>query len=82
MGFGMGMGWMWLIWLLVIVAAVALTVVVVRAIGGGVTRTTGDAESGPPARSRARQLLDERYARGEMATEEYRERLQALGESE
>jgi putative membrane protein len=31
-------------------------------------------------RSRARQVLDERYARGEITTEEYRERLRALGE--
>jgi len=27
----------------------------------------------------ARQILDERYARGELATEEYRERVHTLG---
>ena len=81
MGFGngMGMGWMWLFWLLMIVGAVLLVVVVVRAVGGGMTRT-GDAGAASPKRSRARQVLDERYARGELTTEEYRERLQTLGD--
>lgn len=31
------------------------------------------------ARNRAREVLDERYARGELSTEEYRERLEGLG---
>lgn len=81
MGFGndMGMGWMWLFWLLLIVGAVLLIVVVVRAVGGGMTRT-GDTGAVSPTRSRARQVLDERYARGELTTEEYRERLQTLGD--
>lgn len=75
------MGWMWLFWLLLIVGLVVLAVVAVRALGGGVTRGSGDAgAAGVPMRSRARQVLDERYARGELTTEEYRERLQALGE--
>lgn len=30
--------------------------------------------------SRAREVLDERYARGELTTEEYHEKLQTLGE--
>ena len=33
----------------------------------------------PGGHSRAREMLDERYARGELTTEEYRERLEALG---
>lgn len=33
----------------------------------------------PGGRSRARELLEERYARGELTTEEYRERLEVLG---
>jgi putative membrane protein len=33
----------------------------------------------PTSDSSARQILDERYARGELDTEEYRERLQTLG---
>lgn len=33
----------------------------------------------PGGRNRAREVLDERYARGELTTEEYRERLGVLG---
>lgn len=79
---GFGMGWIWLFWLLLLLGVVLLVVVVARAVGGGV--------EGPPAgrtgaragtgRSRARELLDERYARGDITTEEYRERLAVLGE--
>ncbi|WP_334173678.1 SHOCT domain-containing protein [Sinomonas sp.] len=32
------------------------------------------------ARSEARQVLDERYARGELGTEDYLERVRTLGE--
>jgi putative membrane protein len=78
MGFGMGMGWGWLFWLLMVVGVILLVVVAVRALGGGVTGAAGG--SRPAARSRARELLDQRYARGEVSTEEYRERLQALGD--
>jgi putative membrane protein len=79
---GFGMGWMWLLWLLLAVGVILLVVVAVRALGGGVTGGSAgrDIEGAPRGRSRARQLLDERYARGELTTEEYRERLQALGE--
>ena len=81
-GMGMGMGWMWLFWLLLVVVLVVLVVLAIRAIGGGVTRGTGSGETAapPPGGSRAREVLDERYARGELTTEEYRERLQTLGE--
>ena len=79
---GAGMGWMWLFWLLLVLGVVLLVVVVVRAVGGGVTRSGADRpDAGArPGRGRARQLLDERYARGEITTEEYRERLSELGE--
>ena len=79
---GFGMGWMWLFWLLLVVGVVLLVVVAVRAFGGGGVRPTADqpGAGARPERSRARHLLDERYARGEITTEEYRERLAALGE--
>lgn len=75
----MGMGWMWLFWLLLITGVVLLAVVGVRALGGGVTRGDGRDGRAPGGQSRARQVLDERYARGEISTEEYQERLRVLG---
>lgn len=82
MGYGtdMDMGWMWLFGLLMMAGVVLLVVVVIRAAGGGVTRRDHASGASLPAQSRPRQLLDERYARGEIGTEEYRERLQTLGE--
>ncbi|MFP5371801.1 MAG: SHOCT domain-containing protein [Actinomycetes bacterium] len=77
---GMGMGWMWLFWLLLIVGVVLLAVVAVRAFGGGVTKSDRGDGHMPQERSRALQVLDERYARGAITTEEYQERLRALGE--
>ena len=81
MGSG-GMGWMTIFWLLLVLGVVVLVVVAVRAFGGGVTRPTGEPPPGGAGqgRSRARHVLDERYARGEITTEEYRERLAVLGE--
>ena len=78
-GFDMGMGWMWLFWLLLITGVVLLAVVGVRALGGGVTRGDGGDGRAPGEQGRARQVLDERYARGEISTEEYQERLRVLG---
>lgn len=75
----MGTGWMWLFWLLLIIGVVLLAVVTVRALGGGITRGDGRDDRVPGEQSRARQVLDERYARGEISTEEYQERLRVLG---
>lgn len=68
---GWGGGWVWLwatimmlTWVALIAAAVWL---VARSLGSD------------RGRSRAREILDERYARGELTTEEYRERLEQLG---
>ena len=79
---GYCMGWAWLFWLLLVLGLVLLVVLAVRVVGGGVTGRTADQQGAGarPGRSRARQLLDERYARGEITTEEYRERLSELGE--
>lgn len=72
---GWGGGWMWLWGLAMMALFVVLIVWLVRASSGG--------PSGPhsPARSstdRAREILAERYARGELSTEEYRERVTEL----
>ena len=82
MGTGMGFGWMWLFGLLIIVGVALLVVVVVRAVGGGITRdgpaAPGSGPSAGSASSAARRVLDERYARGELSTEEYQERIRTL----
>ena len=79
-GYGMT-GWM-LVW------GVALVVGGLALIGGlvWVVATTAHRRAAPgptvPAgtgSAAARQILDERYARGELATEEYRERVHTLG---
>jgi len=66
---GWGGGWMWLWGTLMMLTWVGLIAVAVwlvaRSLGG--TRP-----------NRAREILDERYARGELTTEEYRERLDGL----
>jgi putative membrane protein len=69
---GWGGGWMWL-WGLVITALfVVLIVWLVRTV-------SADGRTPPrdPA-DRAREILAERYARGELTTEEYRERIEQL----
>ncbi|WP_344687796.1 SHOCT domain-containing protein [Blastococcus jejuensis] len=81
-------GWGWLFGALVLVGVVLLVVVAVRLLGGGSGGGAGGVAGGGapgPApredpRARARALLDERYARGEIDTDEYRERRQALDE--
>lgn len=81
MGYGSGGVWMWLFGLLTVAGLVLLVVIAVRAVGGGITPTpsASDPEApGPVRRSRAREILDARYAKREIGTEEYRARLQAL----
>lgn len=83
MGYGTGMGWGWMFGGLVVLGVVLLVVLAVRAIGGGVSRppsAPGPGAGGPSGPGRAREVLDERYARGELATEEYQERLRVLRE--
>lgn len=68
-----GGGWMWLWGTLMMIGFAILVVWLVRA-------STGSA--GPPRREpaeRAREILAERYAKGELSTEEYRERISEFG---
>lgn len=76
------MGGGWLFGVLMIVGIVLLVILVVRLSTGGTNRTrTGDGAHGAATGlSAARRILDERYAKGELDTEEYRERLKALRE--
>jgi putative membrane protein len=69
-GWGMG-GWGWLWGALLLIGIIVLIVLAVLVLTRGTT-------SGGGRRSRAREILDERYARGELDTEEYHERLREL----
>jgi len=83
MGYGSGMGGGVLFGLLMMVGLILLGVVLVRLMGGGLRRGDGGGTDRPiPASpgAPARRLLDERYARGELSTEEYQERLRVLGQ--
>ncbi len=68
---GWGGGWMWLWGVAMMALFVVLLVWLVRA-GEGRTPGTSDAAA------RGRQILAERYAKGELTTEEYRERISEL----
>lgn len=84
-GMGWGMGWMWLFWLLLIVGTVVLVFVLVKVFtgsSGGGTRQGGSAPPTGAGPRRSREILEERYARGEISTEEYRERLRTLEEGD
>lgn len=71
---GGGGGWMWLWGLAMLLLIIVLLVWLIRSsIGLGGHR--------PPVRDpadRAREILAERYAKGELSTEEYRERIGEL----
>lgn len=69
---GWGGGWMWLWGVAMMVVFVVLVVWLVRSIAGSSRPERTDPTD------RARAILSERYARGELSTEEYRERLTEL----
>lgn len=85
MGYGYDGGgvWMWVFGGLMIVGVVVLIGLVMWAVVTATTRGTGarTAPESSPAGGleRTRQVLDERYARGEMTSEEYTQRLHTLG---
>lgn len=71
-GFGM-MGWAW-VWPVILVLGLA-------ALVWGLTHARRSPPSGGTDREdRARQILRERYARGDISEEEMRERMRALDE--
>lgn len=76
------MAWGWPLGLLISVVIIVLVIWAVRAIAGGTNREgrRGDAAGASPkgGRSQARQILDDRFARGEPDATEYRERLKVL----
>jgi putative membrane protein len=77
------MGGFWLHWLfgaLILLGILIIGVVVVWPKEGQ-PRAQASARPGNPKNGRARVILDERYARGELTSEEYRQRLMGLKEN-
>jgi len=84
MRYGNAGGWMWafggaiMLGVLVLIAVAVWAMITVtkhRAQVGGEPVTGLDSAGG----ARTRQILDERYARGELTTEDYTERVHTLG---
>lgn len=80
MGNGWGASWMWFMWPMMLVALVAMVVFLARGKsrsssfpGESSPRSTRD--SGP---GRAQEILADRYARGEISDDEYRDQLRHL----
>jgi putative membrane protein len=79
MGDGWGMGWMWFIWPLLVLGIVLVVALLVRGGGSAANRDGGAPPPGSgTGRTRAHEILDERYARGELTDEEYQDRLRHL----
>lgn len=76
-GHGFGWGWMWLGGLVVVLLVTALIVWIVFAFN---TRASSPTRGGPVAVSSARQIAEERLARGELSPDEFREIMRALDE--
>jgi len=78
-GYG-NMGWAWGYGLLAIVGVAVLIYVVVRLVSNN--SGNNDARSVPKqaGSSGARRILEERFARGELTAEQYREQLRVLDE--
>ncbi len=72
---GWGGGWMWLWGMAMMISFVVLLGWLIRSSAGP---DSAGAASRDPA-DRARGILTERYAKGELSTEEYRERISELG---
>jgi putative membrane protein len=81
-GNGYNMAWGWPVGLLILAGIILLVIWAVRVFAGGTDRggQRGDAPvaSERGERSQARQILDDRFAKGELNAEEYRERLKVL----
>jgi putative membrane protein len=79
---GIGQGGGWFFGGLILIGVVLLGIVLVRVVGARGKRDVGGGEGTSASRgpSSARQLLDERYARGDLTTDEYRDRIRVLGE--
>jgi len=77
------MGWSWGFGVLALVGVAIVVSVVVRLLsknGGSGSTTSSISPTLPPEPTGARTILDERFARGEITAEQYREQLRVLGD--
>ena len=87
-GYNGGLGWTLFFGLVTIISIATIVVLAVRLSAGTNDRRepgpppggAGTPGPGTPGRSRARQILDERVAAGELTPEQYLEQVRALGE--
>lgn len=79
-GYGWDFGWMWLFGPLLMIGVVLLVVVAVRLINGGSRRSGPEVTGSSEGKSRARQILEERFAKGDLTAEQFREHIQVLDE--
>lgn len=77
---GWGGGWMWLGGTLMMLVFTALVAGAIWVLARREREPRHTARPSEPARG-AREILDERYVRGEIESEEYREKVRDLGES-
>lgn len=64
---------------LLVVGVTLLAITAVRALVGGIADSPGAATSARPTSTRsAQQILEERYAAGELSTDEFQHRLRVL----
>lgn len=74
---GWGGGWMWLWGVAMMAGFVALIVWLARANSGASGPSVPSRDPTDPT-DRAKEILAERFAKGELTTEEYRERVSSL----
>ncbi len=82
-GYGGGMGWGWpfamgIFWLILLGVILYL---VVRLLPAGGSGAAGDHGSGSPARETPEEILDRRFARGEIDLETYQAQRAALAKA-
>lgn len=76
------MGWSWGFGLLAIAGVALIIYVVVRLLANRNMDGVPPKAPSPPEPTGARRILDERFARGELTAEQYRDQVRVLGEDQ
>lgn len=73
------MGWGWVAGIVVVAVIAVAVIVVLRLVPARLNHPVTAASPAAGAAQTPRQILDERYAKGDLTTEEYLERVKHLG---